>query len=56
MPLVLWLRTKRLQYGEWLYWRRAAIRAKRKTNVERPQQKGTLDSVAAEREAKRPSR
>ena len=31
--MVLWLRTKRLQYGEWLYWRRAAIKARRKIGV-----------------------
>ena len=54
MPLVLWLRTKRLQYGEWLYWRRAAIKARRKTNVEHPQHKPSADSATAKLAAKRP--
>lgn len=30
MALLLWFRTKRLQYGEWLYWRKEAIKARRK--------------------------
>ena len=56
MPLVLWLRTKRLQYGEWLYWRRAAIKARRKSGTERRQQKPSGESAGVKLEAKQPPR